>query len=57
MEISSYIVAIWLLDRVGRRRTLAGGFMVASTGLIVSLVLVELADDNPSEFFVLVLEP
>ena len=47
MEISSYIISILLLDRLGRRYTLAGGFLVASVGLIVSLVLVELSDNNP----------
>jgi len=47
MEMASYVAAAFLLDRIGRRYTLSGGFFVASVGLIVSLVLVELADDNP----------
>jgi len=49
LECFAYILGAVLMNKIGRRYTLSGGFFVASTGLIVSMAMIEFTDAK-SEF-------
>jgi len=48
VEIASYIICILTMDRIGRRIVLSGSLFIAGFGLLISLLLLEFGEDNPS---------
>ena len=51
LEIASYISSAVLVEKFGRRLIMSGSFLVASVGVIVSIMIKELIETESSNLF------
>ena len=47
VEIASYILCMVLMNRIGRSYVLSGSTFIAAIGLLISLIIVEFANNDP----------